>query len=208
MNRPADTNKLLVAGRVLEDAWRSHESHGREYYRFTLEIARSSGAFDTVNVILPGGEGLSLVKKDAYISVTGALHTHNNRTGEGARLIIFAYAYEISAHFSQFQNMVELSGRLCKAANFRVTPLGREICDLLIAVKREYDRRDFIPCIVWGSAARENSFLETGAEIIIEGRIQSRNYTKLENGILVPKIAFEVSVSKIKNKEDFSDEPT
>ena len=79
-----------------------------------------------------------------------------------------------------------------------MTPFGREITDLLVAVNRAYNKSDYIPCIVWGRNARYASGLEVGDKVVMSGRVQSRDYEKkLETGEVVTRTAYEVSVAKI-----------
>ena len=84
------------------------------------------------------------------------------------------------------------------SSDLRTTPFGREITDLLIAVNRSYHKSDYIPCITWGRNARYAQHLNTGDNISIWGRIQSRTYQKrLENGEILTRVAYEMSISKM-----------
>lgn len=95
-------------------------------------------------------------------------------------------------------NSIYLKGFLCKTPNFRKTPLGREITDLLIAVNRPYRKSDYIPCIVWGRNARYAIGFEVGSAVEITGRIQSRKYQKqVEGGNVETRTAYEVSIFNI-----------
>lgn len=95
-------------------------------------------------------------------------------------------------------NEVELTGYICKPTVYRETPLGREVCDILIAVNRQYNKSDYIPCIVWGRNARFAGNLNVGQQIKVVGRLQSRNYEKkLDDETTIIKTAYEVSVSRI-----------
>ena len=76
-----------------------------------------------------------------------------------------------------------LAGALCKPPGVRRTPLGRDICDLMLAVNRRYGRADYLPCIAWGGLARRCGALEVGDGVRIEGRLQSRAYTKVDHGV-------------------------
>ena len=95
-------------------------------------------------------------------------------------------------------NEVILIGYICKKPIYRQTPFGREIADLLLAVNRAYNKSDYIPSIAWGRNARFCQNLEVGTEVKIVGRIQSRNYEKkYEDGTIVKKVAYEVSVGSL-----------
>jgi single-stranded DNA-binding protein len=95
------------------------------------------------------------------------------------------------------KNSVSLTGAVCKKPNLRKTPMGRQICDIMLAVNRRYGRSDYLPCIAWGRLAENASELKIGDTITLEGRIQSRKYIKTENGIATERTAFEVSIVSI-----------
>ena len=93
------------------------------------------------------------------------------------------------------ENRLRLTGTLCKVPVYRRTPLGRDICDLMLAVNRRYGRTDYLPCIAWGSLARRCAELAPGNRVELEGRLQSRVYTKRLGETSEERTAFEVSVS-------------
>lgn len=85
---------------------------------------------------------------------------------------------------------------------YRTTPLGREITDILLAVNRLYGKSDYIPCIAWGRNARFASTFQIGDNIKIWGRVQSRDYQKkLEDGRVEIRTAYEVSIFKLERVE-------
>ena len=67
----------------------------------------------------------------------------------------------------------------------------------MLAVNRRYGRADYLPCIVWGSLAQRCAALGVGDGVRLEGRLQSRQYIKVENGQSLTRTAFEVSVMKL-----------
>ena len=90
---------------------------------------------------------------------------------------------------------MSLEGTVCKLPTLRCTPLGREICDIMLAVNRRCGRSDYLPCICWGRRAREYSAMHTGDRLALTGRIQSRPYIKLIEGEPVEKLGYEVSIT-------------
>ena len=100
------------------------------------------------------------------------------------------------------ENEIYLNGYLCKSPVYRVTPFGREISDVLIAVNRAYNKSDYIPAICWGRNARLVKNLSVGQNIKIFGRMQSRQYQKkISEDETVTKTAYEVSVNRIEIAE-------
>lgn len=198
MDENTCTNFARLIGVMSAPPAFSHASRGESFYTFALDVARLSGTTDTINIVARS-ELLSAVEAcdTEKLCITGELRSFNNKSGEGAKLVITVFAKEILHCDENDLNLICLTGTLCKPPNLRVTPMGRDICDLMLAVNRKYGRSDYLPCITWGLKAREASYWDTGTTVSLEGRIQSRRYIKLIGGEPVEKTAFEVSVTEI-----------
>ena len=81
-------------------------------------------------------------------------------------------------------NIVILSGRLVRDPEIRYTQTGKAVASFTLAVNRRFSRNtnqeqtaDFIPIIVWDKLAEICSkYLFKGSQVLIEGRMQIRNY--------------------------------
>lgn len=189
-------NKARLVGQAVGSPEYSHSNHGEDYFRFPLRSCRLSGAADQVNVILSRSllEEVPVKSGDRLI-VEGEVRSFNNRTGIGSKLVITLFARSVlPAGEEADDNRLFLAGVLCKEPNYRRTPLGREICDLMLAVNRRYGRADYLPCISWGLLAQRSARLQVGDGLRLEGRLQSRSYTKVTESGQVQRVAFEVSV--------------
>ncbi len=188
------TNIITLRGELAGLPEFSHENHGRRFHRFTLNVPRLSGAVDTLPIIaeeqllntldLSGGN---------MIAVTGQIRSHNIRAEGARRLLIFVFAATLTAEDGDPVNDVMLEGLLCREPTYRRTPLGREICDVMLAVPRAFRRADYLPCILWGRTAQEVSVCQTRDKIRVCGRLQSRTYTKLTDEGPVERVAYEIS---------------
>lgn len=188
-------NLVLLRGEAAAAPRPSHENHGVTYQVFPLRVRRLSGAEDVLNVVAP--EELlarSPVAAGARLGVSGEVRSYNNRTGPGSRLVITVYARTLDGGDGGDENLVTLSGTLCKPPVLRRTPLGREICDLTLAVNRRYGRADYLPCISWGALARQCAQMQVGDPLRFRGRFQSRGYTKNLGEQQLHRTAYEVSV--------------
>lgn len=204
-----ESNMVTVCGKVVTEIEFSHEVYGEGFYSFLLEVPRLSDSFDYIPVTISE----RLVNKDKLIvgtivEVDGQFRSYNSYTNEGNKLLLTVFARDISfledIRQSKNPNQIYLNGYVCKKPIYRTTPFGREIADILLAVNRPYNKSDYIPCIAWGRNARFSQHLEVGTNIRLWGRVQSRNYQKkLENGDVVTKTAYEVSISKM---EDITNE--
>lgn len=200
MEEEIRTNYAMLRGIVSELPRYSHESRGEMFYQFTMAVTRLSGTVDAIHVIARdklldalevGGSG------EQKLCVAGELRSFNNRSGQGPRLVITVFAKELWLEAGEDENVIQLTGTLCKQPAYRVTPMGREICDLMLAVNRRYGRSDYLPCIAWGLSARDASRWDVGAVVSLAGRIQSRKYMKTIDGESVEKTAYEVSIMRI-----------
>ncbi len=187
-------NQITLRGTLQSLPTYSHENHGRRFFRFLLDVPRLSGAVDTLPIIaqeqvvntidLSGGE---------MLTVTGQIRSHNNRVDGVRHLLIFVFATDIIAEDGEPVNEVLVEGPLCKEPTYRQTPLGRDICDVMLAVPRAFRRADYLPCILWGRTAQEVSSCHTRDCIRINGRLQSRGYTKMTDNGPQQRTAYEIS---------------
>lgn len=181
----------------------SHENHAQRFYKFPLCVERLSGQSDHPIIVasestlhaFPVAQGLP-------VRVTGQLRSFNNKSGQGSRLVITVFAQTIEPGDDACFNRILLSGTLCKAPVLRRTPLGRSICDIILAVNRRYGRADYLPCIAWGQLALQISNMQVGDRLNFEGRVQSRTYHKMLGTGNEERTAFEVSVMQLLGEEE------
>ena len=190
-----ENQAALIGEAILEPVF-SHTSHGEDFFRVPVKSLRLSGAEDVINVIVSRTLLETCpVRAGERVAVNGEVRSYNNRSGVGSKLVITLYARELNYDLvGTDDNRLTLAGVLCKPPVYRLTPLGREIADLILAVNRRYGRADYLPCIAWGSLAAKCSQMNTGDGIRLEGRLQSRGYTKMIDGGEVKRVAFEVSI--------------
>lgn len=205
-----DNNEVEIIGRVHTEMTFSHEVYGEGFYNFTLEVPRLSDVSDYIPVTVSERllKDLTINVGDEII-ITGQFRSYNNYSSKGNKLILTVFARDI--HFLDEDvkvknpNFIFLDGFICKDPVYRTTPFGREICDILLAVNRAYNKSDYIPCIAWGRNARYCSTLQVGGNIRIWGRIQSREYQKrISESETITKMAYEVSISKMEVVDDDS----
>ena len=198
------TNHAFVRGSLTALPELSHETGGKRFFRFFLEVSRLSGAVDTLPVVVPQNVLDTLdLSGGEMLGITGQVRSHNLRQDGRRRLLVFLYAESIAAQDGPAVNEVNIQGTLCREPVYRRTPLGREICDVMLAVPRSYHRADYIPCILWGSTARKASQLHTGGPLWIDGRLQSRVYTKLTQEGAIELTAYEVSAVSAEEGDNF-----
>ncbi len=201
-------NEVLLEGLVLAEPEWSHENHGTQFYRVTLQVPRLSGQVDVLPLLAPGALAAQTAP-GRLLRVRGQLRSFNNRSGVGSRLVLTVYAQEFQPGLDEACNQITLAGALCKPPVFRRTPLGRSICDLMLAVPRRYGRADYLPVIAWGQLAVKASRLQVGDPLALEGRVQSRTYYKnLDSGETEERVAYEVSVMRLLDRAELEETET
>lgn len=204
INNLTENNKVQMSGIIVENPVFNHRLYGEDFFKLKISIKRLSDTYDILDVVFSSRlvQDMAEIKTGTNIHIIGEYRSHNNTHVVENKISFFIFAKELyvykDASQIYYSDNITLRGFLCKEPTIRKTPLGRQISDLIVAVNRQYHKSDYIPCIVWGRNALFAQHLNIGDEILIKGRIQSREYQKkLESGEIVTRTAYEVSVSQI-----------
>lgn len=197
-----DNNIVEIGGKVVTELEFSHEIYEEKFYKFYVETKRMSDYTDKLPIIISERlVNIEDIKIGNIVRIEGQFRSYNQPVNGKSKLVLSIFAKDIEKY--EDENILTLNeatfiGFICKKPIYRKTPLGREIADVLLAVNRTYKKSDYIPCILWGRNAKFCEKVEIGARIKLSGRIQSRNYEKkLEDGTVISKVAYEVSISKL-----------
>ena len=194
------TNKVFLTGEIVLQPTYSHEMFGEGFFETAIAVKRLSEQVDILPITI--SERLIAekdIKMGDNVTVYGQFRSYNKIVDGKSRLMLTVFVREVLDYDPDSNpNAIELIGFICKPTVYRTTPFNREICDLLVAVNRAYNKSDYIPCIAWGRNARFVKYLTVGEQVAVYGRIQSREYQKkVSEDEFVTKTAFEVSVSRI-----------
>lgn len=203
-NEQMNNNKVYLRGTVVDTPVFSHEVFEEKFYEFHLKVPRLSESFDYVPVTISErlmDNGFIAGKE---ITINGQFRSYNKQVDGKSKLVLTVFAREVLENDELINpNTIELDGFVCKEPIFRTTPFKREICDVLVAVNRAYNKSDYIPCIAWGRNARFVKDIKVGERVKVFGRIQSREYQKrFSADDIETKVAYEISISKISIQEE------
>ncbi len=204
MSRNAiDNNKVSVTGKIVSGFTYSHEVYGEGFFLVDVKVSRLSDQADIIPLLV--SDRLIDISEN-YIGRTveaaGQFRSYNFHESAGSHLVLSVFVRHIRFldEFTDYTkaNRIFLNGRLCKAPVHRMTPLGREIADLILAVNRPFGKSDYIPCIAWGHNASYISGFGVGTRLRVWGRVQSREYSKkLDETQYEKRVAYEVSVNRL-----------
>ena len=197
-----ENNIITLTGTVETEAIYSHSVLDEKFYTFMLRVPRLSQNDDILPVTIAEHQLDSmLIQEGNKIKVKGQLRSYNKYTSLKTRLILTVFAKGIAPAYeddTENPNEIFINGFICKAPIYRRTPFGREITDLIVAVNRAFNRSDYIPAIAWGKNAVFSENLEVGSNVMLWGRLQSRNYNKrISEDETEQRTAYELSITKI-----------
>ena len=197
-------NRIILQGKINQPITFSHHVHDEIFYQTEVSCRRMSGTYDNIPITVSKKTlGDIIIDNSLYYLIKGQIRSYNRVINGKNKLIItvFAKSIEISSEEKEGLNSVYLEGYICKEPSYRKTPFLREISDILLAINRPHRKSDYIPVIAWGYTARKASKLKVSDEVLVTGRLQSRNYTKrLKDGTAIERVAYEVSAMRLEKK--------
>lgn len=197
-------NQVCILGKVTGTFRFSHELYGEKFYSGFVSVTRLSGTHDIIPVMVSDRLiDVTLDYNGCYIQSLGQFRSYDNDDGISSKLVLFVFAMKISVFNQEASgqmflepNRIILDGFICREPIHRISPMGRKITDVMLAVNRKYGKYDHIPCVFWGRNAKIAAKLEIGSHLLVFGRIQSREYKKrITEDTVAREVAYEVSVA-------------
>ena len=204
-------NTIRLVGEITSDVEKLYSIYsGEDVYGFELSSARNSGVSDIVKCQIPSGIMPDDLRQYDRVYLFGEIRTRNTYDDSLGRnrldVYVWVREFDFAKDDEEDTNEVDIEGFICKEPVFRCTPLGRNICDLLIASNRGYGKTAYIPSIAWGRLANVVSLLDVGTKVCAKGRFQSRFYNKkISDTEVEERVAYELSIDRIEvveNEED------
>ena len=192
-------SKVKLAGRVSEYLESFTLPDNKVKDKLVIDVMRNSGVFDRLRIIASAGA----IVEGEWIGFEGRLSSRNVIVNGISHLEVFVEVNDATILIvpeGTYENSVEIRGYLCKDPVSRITPLGRDITDLCIAVNRTRKKSYYFPCLAWYHPDSLTFSLNRGDVVRAVGRFQSRNYTKNTEEGPITKTAYEVSLTAIKKE--------
>lgn len=188
-------NDIHICGKLVESMTFDHELYGEKFYSTIIEVQRPSGTADTIRLSVSE----RFVKdeedyKGKRVVLDGQVRTYRSIDEEGSHVMVYIHVksmYEVSGNLNE--NKVRFNGYICKVSKPRRTLRGnKQLSDVILAVNRDFNKSDYIPCICWSDNADLVYKAGVGANIELIGRLQSRPIKKGAH------IVYEVSVNNVR----------
>lgn len=198
MENSYDSNSVILIGRLESPFTCNLSEAGELVYSSIFITKRQSGVIDRFPVTISEKNFIKddqafytrKLKAEGYI----ISYTQDGKLTFNVRITkLFPVAEEIPDY-----NMVKLSGDICSKIRKRERMNNVLVCDFLLATRNRYNQKSYIPVIAWNERAQHILKMTNGTRLIVEGRLQSRNFKVKSLGTLEDREAYEVSVFKVK----------
>ncbi|MBO5344744.1 MAG: single-stranded DNA-binding protein [Clostridia bacterium] len=206
-----NNNHVILKGKINKLPVYSHTVMGEGFFEMFVEVQRLSEETDILPVTI-SERLIGDFELGDEIGICAQFRSYNKIEDGKSKLMLTIFVKELvdPNEISEI-NQIYLMGYICKEPVYRTTPFGREICDVLLAVNRAYNKSDYLPCIAWGRNARFVRDLGVGEKLEVQGRIQSRKYQKrIDENNSETRVAYEISLSSVMivDSEEYAEDST
>lgn len=188
-----DINEVSLIGTITDIITTFETPDGTPFTTATLLVQRTSGAYDYTTLTLPGTPDHYQINKK-YL-VEGQYRTYTREGHLEQR--VYVKNISIVDHDTPDHNTFTFTGTLVTAKPYRLTPFGKTVGDIVVAVNSG-TRTAYIPCVTWGISARYITAQPTGTRLHCKARVQSRPYKKTtivdNEEVTTDRLAYEVSI--------------
>lgn len=196
-------NDVFLRGWIVIPFEFHHATGNIEIYRGLVKTKRKSGTEDMLPIHITK-EQLDFMKRvpeiGDFVEIKGSFNSRNvYDDAANKHLILYVQVRNINIIYDVEQNSenrIILAGQLVSRGIVRNTLSGRIVVDFQIVTFRRTNRRSCVPCIAWGKHTNQVEDFDDNMQIELVGRLQSRNYTKIEAGREIIKTVYEVSVTE------------
>lgn len=176
-------NNVQLYGDIVSPFKFSHVDGGNDIYTFYVRVDRPRKGSDKIKCKISDeliNPNIDMTGQKVH--VTGKFQSFNKNNGNGQKSnVILSVGVDGIRFISQSSypekcNVVEIEGTLCKKPNYRKTPKGKRICDLLIAHNEDTNKSNYLNAICWEEDAIKMQHKKPGTRIRVTGCINVRPY--------------------------------
>lgn len=193
-------NEAIFRG-ILKDIQPSHNIGDVSYDKAKLIVKRDNGQEDVLN--LRYKSFCNNYNENDLITIKGNVRSYSYKVSEDKnKVIIYVFTYfdEVDEESCTRDNDVTIDGRICKINPLRTNKRGKHNVHFILAnnlTSSDSTKRlnSYIPCIAWGTTAKELSNLTVNTKLKIKGELHSREHKKVHsNGEVELRVAHELHV--------------
>ena len=205
-----EINTVGIVGTAVAAPKPYRNIYGKEnVYALWVDTVRDSGAADRILVLFQEDKvdperRAAVIEPGSRVEVTGKIQTYKDMKRGHVQLFVWGLYLAVVQEGSNQLNTVYMQGEIAKEPIYRETPLGRRITDMVLRIPSAFTEGfySYVPCIAWEKLADVAAELPENTVVYMEGRLQSREYTKKTKSGDKVLTAWEVSVCKLNEGEN------
>lgn len=193
-------NTIKLAG-ILKDIKPSHNVGDIEYDKANLIVLREDGKKEDV-ITLKFKRFANKFKEDDKISIVGNVRSYSKQLNGKNKVDVYVFTY-FDTNNDEINNQFDVDGRICKMDELRVLDNGKSCIHFILAnnlsVSGDNQKlNSYLPCVAWGSEAKEIGNKSVNDVVHIKGELHSRIYKKrFDDGDFEYRTAHELVVTEI-----------
>lgn len=192
-------NDVFLKG-IIKEIEHSHDIDGISFDKAKLLCKRSNGQEDVINLRFKSFS--NHYAENDEISLKGNIRSYSHVGEDGKnKVTIYVFTYfDESEDVFDSNNIVHVTGRICKMNELRKTRTNKNNVHFIVAnnlISGDTGKRlnSYIPCIAWDKLAVELSKLPVNTKVDLIGQLHSREHTKTyENGTKEIRVAHELLI--------------
>lgn len=192
-------NEITLTG-IIKNIQHSHTIEDIDFDKAQLIVQRETGHEDVINLRFKSFS--NPYKDNDLVQLVGNIRSYSYKIDEDKnRVIIYVFTY-FDTPQEECVNEAEIDGRICKINELRTTRSGKHNIHFILAnnlhsADNTKRLNSYIPCIAWGSIAKQLQDLTVDTQLKIKGQLHSREHKKrLENGDIEIRVAHELLVTE------------
>lgn len=192
-------NEITLTG-IIKNIQHSHAIEDIDFDKAQLIVQRETGHEDVINLRFKSFS--NPYKDNDLVQLVGNIRSYSYKIDEDKnRVIIYVFTY-FDTPQEECVNEAEIDGRICKINELRTTRSGKHNIHFILAnnlhsADNTKRLNSYIPCIAWGSIAKQLQDLTVNTQLKIKGQLHSREHKKrLENGDIEIRVAHELLVTE------------
>ena len=195
---------LVVLSGVLKDIQPSHQIDNINFDKAKLIVKRENGQEDVINLRFKSFS--NRYKENDEITLTGNVRSYSYRVSEDKnKVIVYVFTYfdepAVDDETINITNKVTIDGRICKINPLRTNKNGKHNIHFILAnnlISADHTKRlnSYIPCIAWGSLAKQIEAYPVNTKVNLVGELHSREHKKVHpDGEVEFRVAHELLVT-------------
>ena len=177
-------NRVSIIGVVAEDFEFNHSTKGgiRLFRTHVMTTRQGSDRKDYITVVAPY-ESIRGISAGEYVKIGGRISSYMH-PAEGDRkhwLEMYVYVEEIETYEDNNRqvsnNDVFIRGYVTQPVHYTHNS-QKKVTDVFLSVYRGRGTKDYVPCFAWEGLASKAAQFRYGEEVILRGKIRTRNYFK------------------------------